>query len=151
LKLSFKSLLLLVLSFFITDNSCKHTKLNPLNVHDNYCPDCGKQVVIDWYIIRCTECSTKRSGYHLYNDYLPGDKFCKRCGSNKYKVEIRQEIQFYEYVYASYKMREVAQEVKPAVKKSKTRVWVEPSASYPVYQNINRFNNFKLLPATVST
>lgn len=131
---------------------CKHLKVNPFKEIDNYCPDCGKQVAVEWFFIRCSDCSTKREGYHMFSQFIPKAEFCKRCGSNHYRIETREEVNFFELSFASFKMREIERSVKkPVIRQSRTKVWMENS--YPVVSRSEYagFNSLSLIPATVSS
>ena len=131
---------------------CNHLRVSPVNPNHQFCPDCGKQVVSEWYIIRCKQCSSKRSGYHLFNEYIPHDKFCTKCGSNRYKVEIRDNIEFYEFSFATFKFKELKIDSIPSKqRRSSTKVWIDPHSPplYPVHSA--PITSFQLLPVTVST
>lgn len=150
--LSLKIIFLWINSLFAPKPVCKHSNINPLSVHDSYCPDCGKRIMFEWYIIKCSDCYTKRSGYHLFEEYTPHYKYCKRCGSNNFEVEVKQELHFFEYSYASFKIKEVDKYTEASYhKKSQTKVWLEPNYTSTYNNKPYSVHNFQLIPAAVSS
>ena len=145
---SWKLILKWILSALFFKNACKHTKVNPFYQHEKYCPDCGKRVSVEWHIIRCSGCFTKRSGYHLYDEYIPHERFCKRCGEENFFVEIKDNIQIFEFAYATYKFK-IHDKLKTRKKQtSSTKVWLEPGYTHDITHPAYKL---KLLPATATT
>ena len=58
----------------------------------SYCPDCGKLIRTNWYIIRCSCCGKKRIGLLKYGKIIPHTKFCTNCGTNEYEIEKLQNL-----------------------------------------------------------
>jgi len=110
-----------VLSFLINQKKCTHDKIIPSN-SGNYCPDCGKQVVIQWHIVRCDGCCSKRKSYLVKNKLSPVENFCTKCGSPDYYVEEKEQIEFFDYDYATM-IREEIREKQPI--KETIQVWIE--------------------------
>lgn len=145
-----KLLLRWVISFFNTSKICLHTNVNPLSPYDNFCPDCGKRVVAEWHIIRCNDCHSKRSGYYLFDRFVPYEKFCKRCGESDFRVEVKENIEFFDYYFAAFKFNAPSNPYNNSIKnKSSTIAWVDYSTN-PAKTGNNREITYKmLLPATV--
>lgn len=140
-----------ILSLLMPKEKCRHGKMNPLSPHDVFCPDCGKQVTPEWHLIRCDHCSTKRSGYYMFDKFVPYEKYCKRCGGDGYKLEIKEEIQFYDFAYAAYRFKEV-NHIKDFNKRQRgtTKVWLEPEFKAHYHPSSSNMFSLQLIPATVS-
>jgi len=100
---------------------CTHDKVLPFN-GAAYCPDCGKEVKIEWKILRCEGCSGKRKSHFFLNKIVPDEKFCKKCGSASYYIESKENIEFFDYEYAIIQK----DEVDTGISFRKTvQVWIE--------------------------
>lgn len=144
-----KMLLRWIISYISPEKVCLHVNFDPLSPFDHFCPDCGKRVVAEWHIIRCDVCDTKRNGFYLMDRFVPYMKYCKRCGSDEYKLEIKENINFFDYSYAAFKIKAPHNPYNSKENTSKTKVWVD-NCSNPLnnqYEKIKAKN--KLLPATI--
>ena len=108
------------LRYLFKKSKCNHDKINPHST-GRFCPDCGKEIKIFWYIVRCDNCSTKREAYISFNTIAPVNKFCSKCGCEHYYVEKCEKLPFYDYDFAIYD-KEIVEEVD---KPEKVQVWVE--------------------------
>jgi len=126
----------MVLNLFFHNIKCTHNKVSPLS-NGAFCPDCGEEVKISWQILRCNCCSTKRKSHFFMNKLVPEEKFCKKCGSAEYFIEIRENIEFFDYEYAVI----LKEEIKTKIPIKKTiQIWIEE-------ENIREFfTKPKLLP-----
>lgn len=79
--------------------SCTHPNVETNKVL-SYCPDCGKLIHINWYIIRCRCCGKKRIGIIRGNKIIPIARFCTNCGSEEYNVEKITNLNFFDMNYA---------------------------------------------------
>lgn len=122
------------LSIFSVVQICRHNNFDPLSVNDQYCPDCGKHISVDWYIVHCANCDTRRSGFHLFGKFLPNDRFCKKCGCEAFDLEIKKELGFLDYRYACYKINELDDMLTPQhFRESHGYAWVEEPSSSPMH------------------
>ncbi|MEW5819461.1 MAG: hypothetical protein AB1782_04665, partial [Cyanobacteriota bacterium] len=148
---TWKFILKWILSYLFPQQNCKHLKVNPFSPYDNFCPDCGERVLAQWYILKCENCLKKRNGYYIFNEYIPHEKFCKRCGHSNFYVEIKDDIQVYDFAYASYKFI-ITKELNSLNKiKSRTQVWIEPNNDKVNNKITPQINAFPLIPVTVTT
>lgn len=88
-----------ILEFFTRNKTCRHSKVPPDSEY-SYCPDCGKLVENQWYILRCPCCGIKRSGYIKNGNIMPEKPFCHNCGTNEYIIEKIDKINFINIDYA---------------------------------------------------
>lgn len=110
---------MLNLLFRIT--KCPHNKIYPFS-DGTFCPDCGQEIKISWRILRCECCSTKRKAHFFINKLVPEEKFCKKCGSPEYFIDIREKIEFFDYEYAIILKEEV--KINSKIKKT-LQIWIE--------------------------
>lgn len=85
---------------------CKHDRV-PVNAEFGYCPDCGKLVENEWYIVRCACCGIKERAIIKNGEIMPEANFCHNCGANEYVVEKLPKINFIDINYAVLVRREV--------------------------------------------
>jgi len=110
-----------LLKFLFNTTKCNHNKIYPFS-DGIFCPDCGQEIKISWRILRCECCSTKRKAHFYINKLVPEEKFCKKCGSREYYIDIREKIEFFDYEYAII----LKEEVKTDSKIKKTlQIWIE--------------------------
>lgn len=126
-----------MLNFLFNTQKCTHSKVT-MQDGQAFCPDCGQEVKISWQILRCDCCSTKRRSRIYKNNMIPEEKFCKKCGSPEYFVEIKDKIDFFDYEYATLLKKEVKSVSKL---KESFQIWIEEEN----YRDI--FDKPKLLPA----
>lgn len=81
---------------------CKHEKIPP-DVDFAYCPDCGKLVYCNWYMIRCACCNIKREAVLKWGKISPVTKFCMNCGEKKFEVIKLEKLTFIDLKFAIYK------------------------------------------------
>lgn len=63
--------------------NCKHRAVKSEN--SNYCPDCGKKVVIKLVCIKCRQCGhLRRAVNKKFSGIIPKRKFCSYCGCKKW-------------------------------------------------------------------
>lgn len=85
---------------------CFHNKVLP-NLDHSYCPDCGRLIKNEWYIVRCACCGIKLIAKINGEDVVPLNHFCANCGGVDYKVEKLEQINFINVNYAVLIKREV--------------------------------------------
>ena len=105
---------------FLNLNKCTHANVDT-NKPFSYCPDCGKLIKINWYVIRCACCGKKRVGIFRGDTAIPFEKFCTNCGSDEYVVEKLDKFNYFDMNYAIAKKEEETNEIK----KEYTETWVE--------------------------
>jgi len=108
----------------------------PLKTGD-FCPDCGQEIKISWQILRCNCCSTKRNSRFFMNKIVPQEKFCTKCGSSEYFIEVKEKIEFFDYEYAKILREEIKE--KTGFKET-VQIWIENEN----YRDI--FTKPKLIP-----
>ena len=112
---------MIISEFLKSLRGCRHDKV-AVNSNGMYCPDCGKYIVVKWYLVRCSCCGVKRVAYTDFNDNVrPVDKFCPNCGSTHTVIEVLDKINFVDINCAVHK-KEI---VEPIYKESTTQIWTE--------------------------
>jgi len=101
-------------------NNCTHANVDT-NKPFSYCPDCGKLIKINWYVIKCACCGKKRVGIFRGNKAVPFEKFCTNCGTEDYIVEKLEHCNYFDMNYAIAKKEEETGEIKQEF----TETWVE--------------------------
>ena len=84
---------------FLGIKTCSHPNVETNKVL-SYCPDCGKLIRINWYIVKCHCCGKKRIGIIRGNKVIPLSRFCTNCGDEEYNVEKINNINFFNMNYA---------------------------------------------------
>lgn len=84
---------------FIPKHECQHDKVAPLS-DGEYCPDCGRYVVNEWYITRCKCCGVRLQSVKKGEDVIPAEKFCHNCGGSDFYLEKLSKIDFVNINYA---------------------------------------------------
>ena len=84
---------------FIKQKTCTHPNV-ATNKIISYCPDCGKLIHINWYIIRCSCCGKKRIGILRGNKIIPIAQFCVNCGSEEYYIEKINSLSYFDIHFA---------------------------------------------------
>ena len=90
------------LDFFnqiISNGECQHDKVSPCS-DGEYCPDCGRYVVNEWYVTRCKCCGVKLQSVKKGNNIIPAENFCHNCGGSDYYIEKLSKIDFINIHYA---------------------------------------------------
>jgi hypothetical protein len=126
-----------VLDFLLNTKKCNHPKVSP-DAGQGFCPDCGQEVRFSWKLLRCECCSTKRKAKFLKDNIVPEEKFCRKCGTPEYFIELKDKMEFFDYEYAVLQKEEVKQVSKL---KESFQIWIEEEN----YRDI--FDKPKLLPA----
>ena len=93
-----------ILKFFGV-KTCSHPNVETNKVL-SYCPDCGKLIRINWYIIRCKCCGKKRIGILRGNKVIPLARFCTNCGTEEYIIEKIENLNYFNMNYAIAKKEE---------------------------------------------
>lgn len=94
---------MIISEFLKIFKGCQHKRVS-VNSHGAYCPDCGKFIVIKWYIVRCACCGIKRVAYVDFNENIKTeDKFCPNCGTYKFVVEEHNKINFIDINFAVHR------------------------------------------------
>lgn len=115
-------------SLFQKKQICAHEKITPDSI-GNFCPDCGQEIILSWYILRCKCCSAKRQSNLIINSILPTEKFCSKCGSKEFVIEKQDKLNFYDYNYAVL----IKEETAKISLKSKIQIWIENENSSANY------------------
>lgn len=117
---------------FITDllkltHKCKHEHVTP-DRDCAYCPDCGKLIKNEWYITRCACCGVKLKTTAKNGVVMPQLHYCANCGSDEYKIEKLDEINFVDINFAALVKRIVEDERKIP---NSTTCWQERTSLQP--------------------
>ena len=83
----------------IPTTECQHDKVSPVS-DGEYCSDCGKYIVNEWYLTRCKCCGVKLQSVKKGSEVVPAENFCHNCGGNDYFVEKLSKIDFINIHYA---------------------------------------------------
>ena len=93
-------------NLFNLKKECKHDKISP-SMERGYCPDCGKLIENEWYITRCSCCGIKLKTNVRNGEIIPQNRYCMNCGSNEFKVEKLDKINFIDINFAVLVKKEV--------------------------------------------
>ena len=110
-----------ILKFF-KFKTCTHPNVETNKVL-SYCPDCGKLIHINWYIIKCKCCGKKRVGILRGNKVIPLARFCTNCGTEEYIVEKIENLNYFNMNYAIAKKEEEI----TRLEHNYTETWVDES------------------------
>lgn len=94
-----------ILLKFLNYSPCSHQNVET-SKSLSYCPDCGKLIRTNWYIIRCSCCGKKRIGLLKYGKIVPIAKFCTNCGTNEYEIEKLPHLNYFDINFAIAKQEE---------------------------------------------
>lgn len=83
----------------IPKSECQHDKVSPIS-DGEYCPDCGRYVVNEWYVTRCKCCGVKLQSVKKGSDVVPAENFCHNCGGSDFYIEKLSKIDFVNINYA---------------------------------------------------
>ena len=117
---------------FLTDllnltKKCFHEKVTP-DMDFGYCPDCGKLIKNEWYIVRCGCCGVKMKAVVKNGEIYPQNHYCSNCGSDEYIAEKIPKINFIDVHYAALIKSEVEEESK---ERFTTQCWQERTSVQP--------------------
>lgn len=90
---------------------CNHEHMS-LDKDFGYCPDCGALIENQWFIVKCSCCGIKQKATIRNGKVVPIGNFCHNCGSEKFKVEKLDTIDFININYAVLQRKEVKHENK---------------------------------------
>ena len=90
---------------------CNHEKITP-DMECGYCPDCGKFIQNEWYITRCKCCGVKLKSMIRNGEVFPQNHYCANCGSNDFKVEKLEKINFIDINFAVLNKKVLSDELK---------------------------------------
>lgn len=114
-------MLSLILLYLFKRHKCQHDKITPDN-YSRFCPDCGEEIDISWYVARCSHCGAKRKSNLYLNSVVPADAHCSRCGSKSFYVEKRVNPEFFDLQYCVL-VKEVVSNNSQFIKQ--VQVWVD--------------------------
>ena len=83
----------------IPAKECTHDKISPTS-DGEYCPDCGRYIINEWYVTRCKCCGVKLQTIKKGDNILPAENFCHNCGGSDYHIEKLSKIDFINIHYA---------------------------------------------------
>ena len=115
---------------FLTElftHKCNHEHVTP-DKDIAYCPDCGKLIKNEWYITRCSCCGVKLKTTAKNGAVMPQLHYCANCGSEEYKIEKLDEINFVDINFAALVKRIVEDERKIP---NSTTCWQERTSLQP--------------------
>lgn len=117
---------------FITDlfkitRSCKHEHVTA-DRDCAYCPDCGKLIKNEWYITRCACCGVKLKTMVKNGQVMPQLRYCANCGSQEFKIEKLEQINFVDINFAAL-MKTVVEDKNNIC--TTTRCWQERTDAQP--------------------
>ena len=112
-------------NLFNLKKACSHDKITP-DMEQGYCPDCGKFIINEWYITRCSCCGVKLKTNARNGDVFPQYQYCSNCGGKEYKVEKLDKINFIDINYAV-----LIKKIEEELKVSSTQCWQERTSEQP--------------------
>ena len=119
---------MIISEFLKIFKGCQHKRVS-VNSKGAYCPDCGKFVVIKWYIVRCACCGIKRVAYVDFNDNIkPEDRFCPNCGTAEVITEEHDKINFVDINFAVHR-KEICEN--NIITENRTQIWTDNDDSNP--------------------
>lgn len=84
----------------LLEGECAHSRVDK-NKSGTYCPDCGYQVQVQWSVVRCRTCTSKRlPKQRLDGKVAPMFKYCNHCGGVDYQVIKKHSVNAHELPYA---------------------------------------------------
>ncbi len=107
--------------------TCSHEKVLP-NIERAYCPDCGRLIENEWYIVRCACCGVKMRAKTVGNKVVPSDHYCSNCGSSEYVIEKLDQINFINVNFAVLIKKILEEEKKMQIF---TQCWQERTNEQP--------------------
>ena len=107
--------------FFINKNKCAHVNISAFE-SGKYCPDCGRQIVIKWYLLRCKCCNSKRAAFLHNRKIISTEKHCVNCGEHSYYLEEILKPNYFDVNYA-VAMKEIADSRNKSL--INTQVWID--------------------------
>lgn len=105
---------------------CNHEKITP-DMECGYCPDCGKFIQNEWYITRCKCCGVKLKSMIRNGEVFPQNHYCTNCGSDIFKVEKLEKINFIDINFAVLNKKVVSDELKS----NTIQCWQERKSEQP--------------------
>jgi len=111
----------ILIAFLTKQNKCTH-KNALLHSNEGYCPDCGKYLIKNYYLIRCLRCDIKREAKLCWGEIQPIDKFCSNCGCQEFYIEKLDDVNFIDVKYAIY-LKEIASELQNL--HPEAQIWVD--------------------------
>ena len=118
---------LLLKTFFNFSRACQHDKILP-NLESAYCPDCGRLVRNEWYIVKCACCGMKLKARRHNGEIIPHFHYCTNCGASEYVVEKLDQVNFLNVNYAVL-IKNVIMDENPKV--FTTQCWQEKRVEQP--------------------
>lgn len=112
---------------FKITKTCKHEHVTP-DKDCAYCPDCGQLIKNEWYITRCACCGVKLKTMTKNGQVIPQHRYCANCGSEDFRVEKLEQINFIDINFAAL-MRVVVEEKNSFC--ATTRCWQEKTDVKP--------------------
>ena len=97
---------MILLNLFKLQKKCTHDKVAP-NIDSSYCPDCGKLIKNEWYIVRCSCCGIKLVAKTNGQTVSPINQYCHNCGGREYNIEKLDQINFINVNYAVLLKKEI--------------------------------------------
>ncbi len=88
---------------------CRH-KNALLYSNEGFCPDCGRYLKKNYYVVRCAHCDFKRAAKKNFDEIAPVEKFCTNCGESGFIIEKYDRLNFVDINYAIEVKEEVERE-----------------------------------------
>ena len=113
-------------NLFRLNRTCNHDKITP-DMESGYCPDCGKFVINEWYITRCSCCGVKLKTNARNGEIFPQERFCTNCGGQEFQVEKLKKINFIDINFAVLQKKVEVEDLKI----NSTQCWQERTNAQP--------------------
>ena len=91
---------MLIDNIFNFKRKCLHERVSP-EKECAYCPDCGKLIINEWYITRCSCCGVKLKTMIKNGHVVPQFHYCSNCGGKDYSIEKLESINFIDINFAA--------------------------------------------------
>lgn len=103
--------------------TCQH-RHTPVHEGKCFCPDCGKGVIYEWTVLKCSGCDKRRPSQSLMNRLYPSHRCCLQCGDTETYTDVLDNPWYYQLNQAQLLFTEDGSEHRHS--ESWTTVWVEP-------------------------
>ena len=121
----------LILKFF-NISRCTHPNVETSR-NLSYCPDCGKLIRTNWYIIRCACCGKKRIGILRGGKVIPIAHYCTNCGTQEYDIEKITNLNYFDMNFA-------------IAKKEEEKITPHPEVTQSWCEDVETIERLRLLP-----
>jgi uncharacterized protein (DUF983 family) len=85
--------------------ACNHAR-TVVNEGKCYCPDCGRGLIYQWVVLRCTACGSRRESGYLLRQVIPRQRCCPHCGDSLWHLDILDSPSYFQLDQARLMVKE---------------------------------------------